>query len=64
MIENNCKCETKTKDNVFVTVTVAVQQVPIRDLVYDAIYKLDDPNQQVRGIQRLTRALVSSLQIS
>jgi regulator of protease activity HflC (stomatin/prohibitin superfamily) len=41
------KIETKTKDNVFVTVTVAVQNFVIPEKVYDAFYKLEDPTQQI-----------------
>lgn len=47
VVENQCNCETKTLDNVFVQVTVAVQQQPILSNVRDAIYKLNDPSQQV-----------------
>jgi len=41
-------CETKTKDNVFVFVVVAVQmQVLSGQHVYDAVYRLTDPSGQV-----------------
>lgn len=48
--ENICKCETKTKDNVFVQVTCAVQQQPNtanKDTIQSAIYKLTNPHTQV-----------------
>jgi len=45
--ENRVRCETKTKDNVFVTIAVAVQQQIIRDSAFDAIYKLTEPSQQI-----------------
>jgi regulator of protease activity HflC (stomatin/prohibitin superfamily) len=40
-------CETKTRDNVFVQITAAVQMQPNLRNVRDAIYKLNDPTQQV-----------------
>jgi len=43
------KCETKTKDNVFVTVEAAVQQCPITSRAKDAIYSLRNPNQQIES---------------
>lgn len=39
--------ETKTKDNVFVQVDVAVQYEPIPDKVYEAYYRLQDPKKQI-----------------
>jgi len=43
------ECETKTKDNVFVKIDVAVQyRVPV-EKVYDAAYKLDDPEEQIES---------------
>ncbi|KAG2490326.1 hypothetical protein HYH03_011276 [Edaphochlamys debaryana] len=41
------KCETKTKDNVFVTLMVSVQYQVRREAVYDAYYKLTDSKQQI-----------------
>ncbi len=41
--------ETKTKDNVFVTIPVAVQYVIGEDNVVDAYYKLDNPEEQIRS---------------
>ena len=41
--------ETKTKDNVFVTIPVAVQYVIGEENVVDAYYKLDNPEEQIRS---------------
>eukprot|EP00899_Mesostigma_viride_P021450 jgi/Mesvir1/29306/Mv01566-RA.2 len=41
--------ETKTKDNVFVTVVVSVQYQVIESQAYDAYYKLTNPTQQIRS---------------
>jgi len=41
--------ETKTKDNVFVTVFVSVQYQTIREKVYSAYYVLSDPHSQMRA---------------
>jgi regulator of protease activity HflC (stomatin/prohibitin superfamily) len=39
--------ETKTKDNVFVTIPISVQNRVRPDKVYDAFYKLADPTAQI-----------------
>jgi regulator of protease activity HflC (stomatin/prohibitin superfamily) len=41
--------ETKTEDNVFVKMIVAVQYFVLPDRVYDAFYKLDDASRQIRS---------------
>jgi regulator of protease activity HflC (stomatin/prohibitin superfamily) len=41
--------ETKTKDNVFVTIPISVQNRVRPDKVYDAFYKLSDPNAQIKS---------------
>ncbi|KAG2447449.1 hypothetical protein HYH02_007774 [Chlamydomonas schloesseri] len=41
------KCETKTKDNVFVNLVVSVQYQVRREAVYDAYYRLTDSRQQI-----------------
>lgn len=41
------KVETKTEDNVFVHVVVAVQYFVLPDKIYEAFYKLDDPRKQI-----------------
>jgi len=47
VMENTTVCETKTSDNVFVRVDVAVQQQPMTNKVNDAIYKLRNPLAQI-----------------
>ena len=42
------RCETKTKDNVFVEIVVSVQYLVEREALYDAFYKLTDSRSQVR----------------
>ncbi len=39
--------ETKTKDDVFVRLKISVQFQVIKDKVYDAFYKLENPNDQI-----------------
>ncbi len=39
--------ETKTKDDVFVRLKVSVQYLVLKDKIYDAFYRLEDPNQQI-----------------
>src|SRR4051794_5382731 len=39
--------ETKTKDNVFVHVQVSVQYQVLSDKIYEAFYKLQNPEQQI-----------------
>lgn len=41
-------CDTKTRDNVFVKVAVAIQYKVIESKVEDAYYKLNDPKTQIR----------------
>lgn len=45
----NIKAETKTKDNVFVAVIVSVQYNVLPEKVYDAFYKLNDPELQINS---------------
>jgi len=42
-------CETKTKDNVFVRVEVAVQYRVITESAFDAYYRLSDPRGQIQS---------------
>jgi regulator of protease activity HflC (stomatin/prohibitin superfamily) len=42
-------CDTKTKDNVFVKVVVAVQYKVVEDKVPSAYYKLTDPKNQIKS---------------
>jgi regulator of protease activity HflC (stomatin/prohibitin superfamily) len=41
--------ETKTKDNVFVTIPISVQNRVRPEKVYDAFYKLSDPKAQIQS---------------
>ena len=41
--------ETKTKDNVFVTIPISVQNRVCPEKAYDAYYKLSDPAQQIKS---------------
>ncbi|CAG9467116.1 unnamed protein product [Pedinophyceae sp. YPF-701] len=41
------RCETKTQDNVFVSVVVSVQYQVINENLYDAFYRLTDPRTQI-----------------
>ena len=43
----NITVETKTKDNVFVHIIVSVQYLVIPEKVYDAFYKLNNPEAQI-----------------
>jgi regulator of protease activity HflC (stomatin/prohibitin superfamily) len=43
------RCETKTKDNVFIQVAVAVQYKVLEDHVYDAYYRLANPKNQIQS---------------
>eukprot|EP00977_Amphora_coffeiformis_P012972 scaffold3330_cov164-Amphora_coffeaeformis.AAC.4 len=42
-------CETKTKDNVFVQVAVAVQYRVLAESAYEAYYRLTDPRTQIQS---------------
>lgn len=43
------RCDTKTRDNVFVSIDVAVQYQAMETKVYDAFYKLTDPHDQIKA---------------
>lgn len=54
--------ETKTLDNVFINIIVAVQYKVLQDKVYEACYKLQDPSQQIKAfVFDLVRAQVPKL---
>lgn len=42
-------CETKTRDNVFVSVTILVQYSVMQDTIYEAFYRLTNPESQIRS---------------
>jgi len=43
------RCDTKTRDNVFVSIDVAVQYQAMETKVYDAFYKLTEPHDQIKA---------------
>jgi regulator of protease activity HflC (stomatin/prohibitin superfamily) len=47
--ENTMTCETKTKDNVFVSIQLAVQYEVIRSKIYEAFYSLQNPITQINA---------------
>ena len=56
------RVETKTHDNVFVNILVVTQYRVIPSQVYDAFYKLEDPDQQIKSyIFDVVRANVPTL---
>jgi len=62
--ELDVKCETKTHDNVFVTISVSVQYHVIVDSVYDAFYKLTNPRQQITAyVGNVVRSTVPRIKL-
>lgn len=58
------KVETKTKDNVFVFVVVSVQYYVIKEKVFDAFYRLQQPEFQIRSyVYDVVRAKVPSIKL-
>ncbi len=58
------KIETKTEDNVFVQMVVAVQYYVLPEKVYDAFYKLDDANRQITSfVFDVVRAQVPKIKL-
>lgn len=56
--------ETKTKDDVFVKLKVSVQYVVIKDKVYEAFYRLDNPYAQITSyVFDVVRAEVPKLRL-
>lgn len=56
--------ETKTKDDVFVRLKVSVQYVVLKDNIYDAFYRLEDPQSQITSyIFDTVRAEVPKLKL-
>ncbi|KAI3974164.1 hypothetical protein MKX01_033415, partial [Papaver californicum] len=43
------RCETKTKDNVFVTVVASIQYRALADSASDAFYKLSNTREQIQA---------------
>jgi len=48
--EVGVQAETKTKDNVFVTVRIAVQYVAMEERIFDAFYKLQNPRSMMTSV--------------
>ncbi len=60
----NIKCDTKTKDNVFVEVTISVQYRAMAERAYDAYYKLSDPEGQIKSyIYNVVRGTVPRMRL-
>ncbi|KAI3726081.1 hypothetical protein L1987_65878 [Smallanthus sonchifolius] len=58
------RCETKTKDNVFVTVVASVQYRALSEKAADAFYKLSNTKQQIQAyVFDVIRASVPKLQL-
>eukprot|EP00245_Coleochaete_scutata_P011519 TRINITY_DN4294_c0_g2_i2.p1 TRINITY_DN4294_c0_g2~~TRINITY_DN4294_c0_g2_i2.p1 ORF type:complete len:290 (-),score=50.49 TRINITY_DN4294_c0_g2_i2:665-1534(-) len=56
------RCETKTKDNVFVSVVCSVQYAALKEQAEDAFYKLTNPHQQIQAyVFDVVRASVPKL---
>ena len=45
----NVRVESKSKDNVFVSLTIAVQFVVLKERIYEAFYKLTSPANQINS---------------
>ena len=55
-------CETKTADNVFVEIQIAVQYEVLKDRVYEAFYRLENPQVQISAyVFDVVRATVPRL---
>jgi regulator of protease activity HflC (stomatin/prohibitin superfamily) len=58
------KIETKTEDNVFVQMVIAVQYYVLPEKVYDAFYKLDDASRQITSfVFDVVRARVPKIKL-
>jgi len=57
-------CETKTRDNVFVQVAVAVQYRVLAESAYEAFYRLSDPRGQIQSyVFDVVRSTVPKLEL-
>ena len=57
-------CETKTKDNVFINVTVSVQYRVVQDSAYEAFYRLTDPRGQIQSyVFDVVRSTIPKLEL-
>ncbi|RLN18281.1 hypersensitive-induced response protein 1-like [Panicum miliaceum] len=58
------RCETKTKDNVFVTVVASIQYQAMEDKASDAYYKLSNPKAQIQAyVFDVIRASIPKLEL-
>ncbi|KAG9451833.1 hypothetical protein H6P81_004737 [Aristolochia fimbriata] len=58
------RCETKTKDNVFVNIVASIQYCALANKAYDAFYKLSNTRQQIRAyVFDVVRASVPKLKL-
>jgi len=58
------RCETKTKDNVFVTVVASIQYRAMEDKASDAYYKLSNPKAQIQAyVFDVIRASIPKLEL-
>lgn len=64
VLQLDVKAETKTQDNVFVNVIVSVQYFVLSERVYDAFYKLNNPDRQINSyVFDVIRARVPSIKL-
>ena len=57
-------CETKTKDNVFINVTVSVQYRVVQSAAYEAFYRLTDPRGQIQSyVFDVVRSTIPKLEL-
>lgn len=64
ILQLDVRAETKTQDNVFVSIVVAVQYAVINDKVFEATYKLSDPTSQINSyVFDVVRAKVPKITI-
>lgn len=64
VLQLDVRAETKTEDNVFVHVIVAVQYFVLADKVYDAFYKLNSPDKQINSyVFDVVRAKVPQIKL-
>lgn len=58
------RCETKTLDNVFVIMVCSVQFQVMQDRIYDAFYRLTNPQQQIKAyVFDVVRAAVPKMKL-
>ncbi|KAF3518196.1 hypothetical protein DY000_02063489 [Brassica cretica] len=56
------RCETKTKDNVFVTVVASIQYRALAESAQDAFYKLSNTRNQIQAYDNVFVTVVASIQ--